>query len=324
MARLSPGRLTALWIVLRTLEQFGGLGPTKEIKTYASRTSLRSGGLPIHDGYELARKGEFIVEDSGAVRIAPLGEEALRIGTEPEPNDAVLQLFLSVLVLRHPPSWVAFWQGNAESLDLVLPDNDRKLLKDSGFFPPLDPEDFYGWAWWKALEMVPIPEDSGHRKKIGDAGEKLTLEFERTRLEKEGFSNLAKEVRWVAQESPAYGFDVASYQGLLSKKSDKLKPDTPLAIEVKSQSTPAHSEFRLYLTRHEWETSLVLWDRYIYHLWDGVSPSPSPSTSKAAPMILTPDALEPHLPNNPDCGCKWQTAHLRIPLPAPVPNFPDN
>jgi hypothetical protein len=73
--RISPGRLTALWTVLRALEKIDGRGPVADVRRVASRTSLRSGGLPIADGIALAVEGRFTTRSGDELEIAPLGEE---------------------------------------------------------------------------------------------------------------------------------------------------------------------------------------------------------------------------------------------------------
>ena len=65
------------------------------------------------------------------ISLTDLGHLALQRGNEEEPSSEVLRLFTSVLLLRHPPAWVAYWQGDPSSLDLVLPDPSRQLLEDA-------------------------------------------------------------------------------------------------------------------------------------------------------------------------------------------------
>lgn len=320
--RLSPGRLTALWTVLRTLARFGGTADAASLKRLAARTSLRSGGLPIEDGYVLALAGRFITEGPDhAATLAFLGTDALDLGDGDEPNSSVIRLLLSVLMLADPPPWVAFWQGDPDSLDLVLPYPDRRLLASAELLPPPGLTDLPAWTWWDALSRVPVPEDtSAFRKVIGDAGEQLSLQHERERLTQEGFPHLARAVRWVARESPAYGFDVASFWGKgtgLPRHSPNT-PDSPLAIEVKSLAVPAATTFSLYLSLHEWNTAQVLSHSYLFHLWDGVNPPPNLSSCRNQPIILTPLEIADHLPSPSNCGqCAWETAHLNIPINSP-------
>jgi hypothetical protein len=159
-----------------------------------------------------------------------LGSEALALCDEDEPNGKVRRVFLSVLVLRDPPAWVAYWQGDPSSLPDLLSDSDREMLEDARLYPPESTDELSSLGWWDALSVVPLPQETAAiRKAIGDAGEALSLEFERQRLAADGFPELAKRVWWAARESPAYGFDIGSFCG---KAFSPATPDSPLAIEV--------------------------------------------------------------------------------------------
>ncbi len=317
---LTPGRLTALWVVLRTLARFGGGAKAGALKALAGRTALRSGGLPIEDGFELGVVGGLLVQNgSESVRLGPTGSEALSLDDEDEPNPEVLRLFLSVFTLADPPAWVAYWQGDPSSLDLVVPQPERRLLVTAGLLPPPDRADLTAWGWWKALSLVPRPDETAAvRKIIGDAGEALSLEYERRRLIADGFPELARRVRPVGRESPAYGFDIASFWGLDAMRSGKasVEPGRALAIEVKSTSLPARNRFPLYLSSHEWEVTQELGGNYLFHLWDGVSPHLNPTSRRNDPIIATPGELAEHLPKPPSCAevCRWESAYIGLPV----------
>jgi hypothetical protein len=315
---LSPGRLTALWLVLRTAQKLGGNGDAGEIARYAARSSLRSGALPIADGLRLAREGGFLIERGDRLVLESLGLQALELAAEDEPSPDARRLFMSVLLLRDPPPWVAYWQGKPDSIDLVVPERERRSLEDAVLFPPrADTEQLAQWAFWRALGRVPLMEETAaQRKAIGNVGEELTIAYERNRLAAEGFSDLGTQVRWLARESDAYGFDVLSFAG----RSAAL-PQTPIAIEVKSSSLPASTYFRLFISAHEWETAAALGDRYLVHIWMGVDPGPPPQARGGGPIIVRPVDLAAHLPADPNCDepCRWQTAEIHLPLAAVVP-----
>lgn len=311
--RVSPGRLTAVWVILRSVEKLGDSVPAEQLLSFARRSGLRCGGLPTGDGFELAVDGGFLAQND-VVRLTDLGREALSRGAEEEPTQEVLRLFLSVYLLRQPPTWVAYWQGDPASLEIVLPDSARDLLRQADLrWPPLS-EDLGAWAWWDALSVVPVLEEiASHRKSIGDAAEQLSFQYERSRLREEGFPQLAELVRWVARESPAYGFDILSFCG------PSLDPDTPtrpLGVEVKGMSLAARAEFRFYLTFHEWQTALRLGSTYIFHFWDRVHPGGLPPASRGRPLLCRAPVVAGHLPSPPACeaACQWQSALVVLPL----------
>ena len=76
--RLTPGRLTALWLMLQTLAELGGRAEVSDLRASARRSALRAGGLPISDGLKLAREGGFMFESAGTCALEPLGERRRR------------------------------------------------------------------------------------------------------------------------------------------------------------------------------------------------------------------------------------------------------
>jgi hypothetical protein len=310
--RLTPGRLTALWLVLQTLAELGGRAELSDLRATARRSALRAGGLPVPDGLNLAREGGFVFESTGMCVLEPLGERVLAMSDDEEPPPEVLQLFITVLCLRQPPAWVAWWQGSPADIDAIVPDEERRVMRTAGLLPQPPIEDPGGWAWWQALGRVPLPEHTADRRKqIGDAGEELSVKFERQRLRAQGYDVLADGVRWIARESDAYGFDVLSYAG---DDYSSFEPDDQIAIEVKSTTLPVVKYFPLFFTAHEWEVLSGLGSRAVLHLWSAVNPGPPPCSRARRPIIYMPVALAEHLPAPPVCGelCGWQSAELRV------------
>lgn len=302
-----------MWLILRSLQKLGPSIETKELLAYAGKTSLRSGWLPVDDGFALARRGRFIREASGEVTLAPLGLEALQLCAEDEPSRDVRRLFTSVLLLQDPPPWVAYWQGDPATLEMVIPTSDREVLKGAGLYPLREDAALPQRAWWRALSVVPVPEAvAAQRKLIGDAGETLSLAFERARLQSEGFPELARRVWWAAQESAAYGFDVASFCGSIKPEN----PDHPLGVEVKSVAYPVRERFPFHLTIHEWATATEMSGYYLFHFWSGVRPGDPTTASNSSPLIYDPGSLISHLATSPSCKerCKWESVYIEMPL----------
>jgi hypothetical protein len=309
--RFTPGRFTALWVILRGLAKLGEGVTEDELLSFARRSGLRAGGLPITDGFTLAQFGGFVQSVNARITLTGLGREALVRAHDDEPTQEVLRLFASVLFLRHPPAWVAYWQGSPKDLDLVMPDGSRDILRDAGLLDDAD-DDIEAWSLWNALKSVPPIENAmAIRAEIGAAGEELALAHERERLEREGYLSLAQRVRWVAQESASYGFDILSFAGR-SYPSDR--PETPLAVEVKASAITPRSSLDFFLTRHEWETAQTFPGRYIIQYWGGVRPG-SPPLSAVPPISIKAQTLKAHLPGGTSCGedCRWESVRLCIP-----------
>lgn len=310
---LGAGRITACWFALRSLRNLGGEATRGDLITHASRSSLRSGGLPVRDGVTLAVEGGFATLGHDRLTLSQVGDAALRLGKDDEPTAEARRFLVTRLLLADPPSWVAYWQGDAASLDLVLPAGERKTLSDAGLLPPPDDmTDLGGWAFWRALGRVPLMSETAvHRKRLGDAGEQLSVEFERERLRTEGHPTLADGVEWLARESDAYGFDILSFRGGTGYGTDER-----IAIEVKSTSLPHAAEFHFYLSSHEWETAQRLGSRYRVHAWTAVGPGPPPTAHEPGPLLIEMTSIGSHLPSSPGCNerCRWQTAEIYLPV----------
>jgi hypothetical protein len=173
--------------------------------------------------------------------------------------------------------------------------------------------DLETWALWAALRTVPQPEDvAEHRKAVGTAAERLSFIYEKQRLTKAGYSSLASRIRWVARESPAYGFDILSFCGA---NSLGRIPETQLAIEVKGQSLVARPNFSFFLTRHEWRTANMLGaNDYIFHFWHGVNASAPENAAHTTPVTVSPSLVERHVPLSPTCAskCDWESTFVSL------------
>ena len=102
---------------------------------------------------------------------------------------------------------------------------------------------------------------------IGQLGEMLALQFERERLIREGFNDLANKVRHVAIISDAYGYDIESYQ-LIGLKMEKI------FIEVKTTTNKLDVDFPV--SRNEVEESNKKKGHYcIFRIYDVKSENPS-------------------------------------------------
>lgn len=309
---LTAGRLTSLWLVLRSLARLGGSVTSAELLGYASRSSLRSGALPIRDGLRLASQGALIRESGQRLELTDLGLAGLALGTEDEPSVEARRFFVSILLLTDPPAWVAYWQGDPSALDLVLPQGERRTLLDLELLPsPQANEDLRSWAFWQALRRVPlVAATAAQRKIIGDAGEELSLAYERRRLQEEDLPDLAARVQWVSRESDAYGFDILSFKGRRGSK-----PDENLAIEVKSSALPRGNWIHFFLSAHEWEMAAELGERYVVHVWTRVDPGPPPVARDDGPLLVQVPELVRHLPRPTECAdrCQWQVAEIYYP-----------
>jgi hypothetical protein len=104
----------------------------------------------------------------------------------------------------------------------------------------------------------PVERDLRNRA-LGKAGEAFVFEVERLRLERVDRSDLARKVRWVAEEDgDGAGYDILSFD---QKGTERL-------IEVKTTNGALRTPF--FLTRNECETAAECadtWQLYRVHLF---------------------------------------------------------
>ena len=102
---------------------------------------------------------------------------------------------------------------------------------------------------------------------VGQLGEMLALQFERERLIREGFNDLADKVRRVSVVSDAFGYDIISYQ-LIGLKMEEV------FIEVKTTTNRLDVDFPV--SKNEVLTSNEKKGRYcIFRIYDAKSVTPS-------------------------------------------------
>jgi Domain of unknown function (DUF3883) len=89
----------------------------------------------------------------------------------------------------------------------------------------------------RGLQVVEIAKDTSAAladRRVGKVGEKLVVEYEQSRLQSAGRSDLAKAVRWVAEDDgDGLGYDVLSFE-ITGEK---------LHIEVKATGLAAETPF---------------------------------------------------------------------------------
>lgn len=84
---------------------------------------------------------------------------------------------------------------------------------------------------------------SPESRKVGDAGERVVLSYERDRLTKQGRPDLADRIRWHAQNQEFVGWDITSFDG----------DDHEIFIEVKSSVGKTISAVNISV--NEWQAA---------------------------------------------------------------------
>lgn len=111
------------------------------------------------------------------------------------------------------------------------------------------------------------------RRRVGDLGEKLSLEYEIRRLEAVGLGGLADMVKQVSATDPYAGYDIASFDGAGAGQHDRF-------IEVKATSGTVP---KFFWSCNEARRARELGDAYWVYLWTDVDRS-----SRSLQMIRNP------------------------------------
>ena len=94
----------------------------------------------------------------------------------------------------------------------------------------------------------PPAERDARNRRLGQAGEALVFDSERSRLQEIGRDDLAEKVRWVARDDgDGYGYDILSFAG------QGADPHEERLLEVKTTTGSSTTPF--YITSNELEVS---------------------------------------------------------------------
>ncbi|TFG92561.1 MAG: DUF3883 domain-containing protein, partial [Candidatus Atribacteria bacterium] len=106
--------------------------------------------------------------------------------------------------------------------------------------------------WWdKVLVKYETYKDK-LKKEIGDVGEKLTYDYELSRIETDGYNPSKLFVKWAARLSDRFGYDILSIRGKFFSKLNNEKEQ--IQIEVKSSDSFNIQRFKFHISKPEWNT----------------------------------------------------------------------
>lgn len=192
-------------------------------------------------------------------------------------------------VLHRQPVWAKLMTLGRTRFAKKLARDEQSMFRQAGLLhnPPSD--DVIQW-WDELTGQVRLVQNIAKLEQAR-AAEKLTLDYERERLQALGIN---EEPVWTAIEDNTAGYDVQSYEKNAYGLVNKL-------IEVKSTVA---SPLRFYVTRNEWEQAVTFGEAYHFHIWD----------MKQHPPILytrTMANVAPHIPTDKAKG-KWKNAEIPL------------
>lgn len=163
-----------------------------------------------------------------------------------------LRLFVFEWVKLVEPGWLRFVPYGREKLRGALSDDQAQCFRDAGLFSQTPDDD--ALAWWDRLAALTRGQADAERMKRARHAERLSLQYERDRLQSLG---IPQAPRWVALEDNSLGYDILSYdidfEGFIIAR----------LIEVKSRLT----DF-IFISRNEWENASGAPQQSIIHVWD--------------------------------------------------------
>jgi hypothetical protein len=224
------------------------------------RSSVLEGAWQIHEHmrtFELTRDHSIRIlaatySDSGY----DFDTACAALETVEVPASDKAQLFLKViekvLLSQRPPALALLLQGRLPFVEALGEDAAVCMERCGVLDNPPSPEIV---AWLDSLADVARAEDGNSLLERGRAAERLSFEFERSRLLP---LDAQDAVVWVSLDDNSAGYDIRSRDRVANELVPKL-------IEVKACAGP---KLEFYLTRNEWLTAQRSPDVYMLHLWD--------------------------------------------------------
>jgi hypothetical protein len=191
---------------------------------------------------------------------------------------------IEAVISAHEPVWARMAPAGRNHALHALGVNGTQCLRAAGL---LDTSQ-RATDWWDTLATAHRGERDARLLAQGREGERLSLAYERARLQREGIS---REPVWVAIDDNMVGYDILSYALHEGAEISRL-------IEVKTtQANPP----RMILSRNEWKTAEQYGSAYEFHLW----------TLPACDLtILSVEDVRAHIPTDKGQG-KWESVEIR-------------
>lgn len=132
-------------------------------------------------------------------------------------------------------------------------------------------------SFTRVLSRGHLDEILAEQKAVGDLGESLSLNYERTRLSRLGLHTESDSVVQISLTDVAAGYDIKSFSG----RSYALKHD--LFVEVKARKRNLHS---FIMSANEIRVAKRLGPRYVIHFWAGLA-----HNEPATPTVIIRDPV---------------------------------
>jgi hypothetical protein len=226
---------------------------------------------------ELSQKCEWVrLNVTGKLEITERGLQVLQ-GKYPE---FILRIQIGHLIESYLPPWIPLLSRGRQEAQRYFPADVRQCFREANLFS--EPTDEIV-SWWDKYSKISRKTRRDSNLETGRRGEKLSIEHERWRTQREPF--------WQGLESNLAGYDVLSVVDAEDVR--------PLRIEVKT-SNSVREVASFYLSRNEWQVATTS-DNYVLHLW-ALQPKPFLT-------IISFSQLQDHVPTNQGDGM-WESVSI--------------
>jgi hypothetical protein len=192
---------------------------------------------------------------------------------------------VEAVMTQYTPFWIRLAPSGRRHVLQAMSVNGAQCLRAAGLMD----ESLRAIAWWDGLSRSSRSEKDDRLLAQGREGERLSLAYEVSRLDREG---LSKKPLWVALEDNTVGYDILSYSTSGEKEQSRL-------IEVK---TSVGSNPRLFLSKNEWRAAEQFGAAFEFHHW---------MIDTKTLSILSVEDVRPHIPSENGHG-KWEVVEIRL------------
>ena len=305
---ITPGKVVALWKIILSTSNYQG-ARIQDLYRAGINSSVMGGGLPLKPSIQLAINYKFIIPKDKKLYLSPFSiNQLIPLCEDDEPSYLVLrQIYFHIIKDKLVP-WIIYFNIDPEIFKISIPNNWIELLEMANLFNFRDKE---VQEWWSTLIKVKSEINKEKLNTIGHIGEKLTYEFEMTRINNDFlYDSKKRNVVWVSQISDEYGFDILSHSGKLLKKLSELEH---IFIEVKSSEITNPKIFTFYISENEWNKAIENIDSYYFFCWPGIRTNDQTSCYNK-PFIIPTKEIQSLIPKNISSQSQWIKCRVCIDL----------
>lgn len=269
MIPFSPGVLVGSFELMRLI----GLSAV-QVREIPSAYA-RLGGVPIGDVLQTVQDLNWMRTDpSGTAELTAQGSQVVKAGSYEMQLRTALLHYIDVV----RPVWLQTASQGRMRVRMFAGSTLAQVIDEAGLTTG-DSQDVV--EFWDALAARARGLQSDRMTEIGRRGERLTMEHEKRRTQ--------REPRWVALDNNADGYDVLSVMD-----ADDLRQ---LSIEVKTTTMSAGGVF--HITANEWGRADDARMQHAFHLWQLRDTGP-------ILKVVSVDQMETHMPANQNAG-EWES-----------------